>query len=293
MIKGIGYLPRKYKKAIDVILPIVHGKNVEDGSLAGFFKILNTAYASSDVFVSSLFQDKHYTKKLLAIDDILTIPYHHYTIFDYKINQQACLEAMESLEYPLIIKPISLGSSIGIKIADNREELQAGVNYAFKYEDRIIVEKKLLSFREFNQAVLEKAGDYELSDVEEVKSNSSYLTFNDKYLPSNSSHQIPALIPLVLRGEISSISMKIAKAFAIRGVIRIDYLYDLAEKKIYVNEINTIPGSLAFYLFEEQMGFSDLIEVLINSALKNKYKEDLKLNSFNSMVLSSAKLLKK
>ncbi len=293
MIKGIGRLPRKYRKPLDVILPIVHGKNVEDGSLAGYFKILDTAYASSDTLVAALFQDKFYTKKLLVLDDISVLPYLFYTISDFKINKDLLLDEIEKFDYPVIIKPVSLGSSIGIKIAENREELLAGINYAFKYEDRILIEKKLINFKEFNQAVLEKNGDYELSEIEEVKSENAYLTFSDKYLPSSSSHQIPALIPTKLQAEISNISIRIAKGHFIGGVIRIDYLYNCDEKKIYVNEVNTIPGSLAYYLFEDQMGFADLIDQMITSALKIKYKNDLKLNSFKSMVLSTTKLLKK
>lgn len=292
-LKGIGFLPFKYRKPLDLIFPIVHGKNVEDGSLAGFFKIFDIAYASSDILPAALFQNKQYTKKVLSFDGLPVLPYLFYTISDYKKDPDGVLDEIEKLEYPVIIKPAALGSSIGIKVAENRGELLRAINYALKYEDHFIVERKLARFREFNQAILERDGDYELSAVEEVKSDNSFLTFSDKYLPSTSKHEIPAMISTKLQAEISRISLEIARNYCFRGVVRIDYLYDFNEKKIYVNEINTIPGSLAYYLFEEQLSYPDLIEVMINSAFKAKYRQDLKLNSFDSMVLSTTKLLKK
>ncbi|HHX80454.1 MAG TPA: hypothetical protein GX692_05270 [Acholeplasmataceae bacterium] len=292
-LKGTSFLPFKYRKPLELIIPIVHGKNVEDGSLAGFFKIFDTAYASSDILPAALFQNKHYTKKILSFDGLPVLPYLYCTISDYKKNPDSVLEEIEKLNFPVIIKPVSLGSSIGIKVAENKEELQRAINYALKYEDYFIVERKLAHFREFNQALLERDGDYELSAIEEVKSENSFLTFSDKYLPSTSKHEIPALISTKLRAEISRISMEMARNYCFRGVVRIDYLYDLSEKKIYVNEVNTIPGSLAYYLFEEQLSYPDLIDVLIKSAFRAKYRQDLKLNSFASMVLSTTKLLKK
>ncbi len=289
-IKGIGFMPFKYRKRLDAILPIVHGKNVEDGSLAGFFKILDVAYAGSEVLPAALLQNKYHAKKMLALDGIPVLPCRYYTIFDYKERRETLAKEMD---YPVIVKPVSLGSSIGIKIANDGDEFIRACNYAFKYEDSLLVEKKLLRFREFNQAVMERNGEYLLSAVEEVKSENPFLTFSDKYLPSSSTHEIPAAIPEELGQEISRVSLKIANQYRTRGVIRIDYLYDEEEEKIYVNEVNTIPGSLAYYLFEEQMSFSELIDSLLASAFKAKYKNDLKLNSFQSMVLSNAKILKK
>ncbi|HEY8396156.1 MAG TPA: hypothetical protein VIK96_05190 [Bacilli bacterium] len=292
-LKGIGFLPFKYRKRIDAILPIVHGKNVEDGSLAGYFKILDVAYAGSEVLPAALLQNKFFTKKMMGIDGIPVLPYLFYTISDYKDHQETLLEEIENFQYPVIIKPVSLGSSIGIKVANNSDELIRAMNYAFRYEDSLLVEKKLTQFREFNQAVLEKDGEFELSLIEEVKSENSFLTFSDKYLPSSSSHEIPAVISKKLQDEIGKISLEIVRRFQTKGVIRIDYLYDVLEEKIYVNEVNTIPGSLAYYLFEEQLSFPELIDVLLVSAFKFKYKNDLKLSSFPSNVLTSAKGLKK
>lgn len=290
---GLKYLPRRYRKPIDVILPVVHGRNVEDGSLAGYFRILNATYASCDVLPAAILQSKIHTKKMLEFVGIPTIPYHAITNSAYMEDSSNILQTCECLAYPMIVKPVSLGSSIGIKIATNRDELEKAIIYAFKYDEQIIVESKLDDFQEFNQAVLETDGSYILSEIEEVKTENSFLTFADKYLPATSSRTIPAEISESLAGLINETSMMVADHFKIRGISRIDYLYDRKSDTLYVNEINSIPGSLAFYLFEDKISFTDLIDLLIKAAIRAKYRDDLKINSFQSLVLSSTRLLKK
>jgi D-alanine-D-alanine ligase len=293
MMKGISCFPRKYRKPIDVILPIVHGKNVEDGSLAGYFTILNVPYASSDVLQAAIFQNKYISKRLLKDDGLAVIPYFYFTAENYRENQEDVLHSCKQLGYPLILKPVSLGSSIGIRVADNDEELLKGICYGFRFEDYLLVERKQTHFREFNQAVLEVSEGFELSAIEEVKSSNAFLTFDDKYMPATSVRVIPAEIDDSLKSEIETCSLKISRLYHPRGVIRIDYLYDMVSEKLYVNEINTIPGSLGFYLFEEKMNFTELIDHLIEQAIRDKYYQDQKENSFKSNVLSSTHLLKK
>lgn len=292
-LKGIKRLPKKYKEPIDVILPIVHGKNVEDGSLAGFFKIFNIPYAASSVLASSIIQNKQAAKIFLDVNNVPVIDYKYVVYKEYLNNKDEVLINLETLDYPVIVKPVSLGSSIGIKIASDREELLNALTYAFKYENEVIVEKKLTNFREFNQAILELEDGYELSLIEEVKNINPFLTFQDKYLPSETKKEIPAKIPKELEEEISEISSKVAKIFKPNGVIRIDYLYDFDTGNIYLNEINAIPGSLSYYLFEEIYEFPKLIDILVKVAIKNHYRNSLKLNSFKSNVLSTSKILKK
>jgi len=292
-LKGIKYLPCKYKKPIDVILPIVHGKNVEDGSLAGLFTILNVPYAASTILPSAIIQNKYITKVFLGVENIPLIEYKYLSYVDYIKNKEQYLKDIETLGYPLIIKPVSLGSSIGIKIASDYQELLCALNYAFKYENELIIEKKLPNFKEFNQAILETENGYKLSYIEEVININPYLTFQDKYFPSKTKKEIPAKISKELHDEISNLTEKIAKILKPNGVIRIDYLYDLNENKIYLNEINAIPGSLSYYLFEEEISFPNLIDILIKCAIKNHYKKNQKITSFKSNVLSTSKILKK
>lgn len=292
-LKGVKRLPKKYRKPIDVILPIVHGKNVEDGSLAGYFNILNVPYAASDVLPSSIIQNKLFTKIFLKDINIPLVEYKSINFNEYKVDKESIVEKCLELDLPLIVKPVSLGSSVGIKIANSKNELFEAIDYGFKYEDELIVEKKIGKFREFNQAVLELEDEYYPSLVEEVININPYLTFQDKYLPSETKKDIPANISDDLKSEITKISLEVVKQLGTRGVIRIDYIYDLEEEKLYLNEVNAIPGSLSYYLFEENLSFPNLIDEMIKVALKNHYKRSLKLNSFKSNVLSTSKILKK
>lgn len=290
---GVGHLPKRYKKPIDVILPIVHGKNAEDGSLAGYFNILNIPYAGSKVLTSSVIQNKLYTKILFKEEDINLTDYINIRLTEYKENNNNILGKCENLGYPLIIKPVSLGSSVGIKIANQASELLDAINYGFKYEDELLIEKKLINFKEFNQAVLELEDEYYLSKIEEVINFNPYLTFADKYLPSEVKKDIPAKINKVLQEQINDTSLFIANFLKTNSVIRIDYLYDLDNKKLYLNEINAIPGSLSYYLYEPELSFPNLIDNIIKVAIKNCYKNKQKLNSFKSNVLVTSRILKK
>lgn len=294
MLKGIKPLfPKKYHQPIDVILPIVHGKNVEDGSLAGYFNVLNIAYASSDILAAAIFQNKYVSKKIFQDLEIKIVDYVYFTYHNYKNNLFKVLEDCFVLGYPMIIKPVSLGSSIGIKIAKNYDELLEAINYAFKYDNEIVVEKKLTSYREFNQALLKTDNGYRLSSIEEVINADTFLTFDDKYLDTPTKKEIPANVDEDLENQIKNYSLKIANFFHPGGVLRIDYLYDEDNKILYLNEVNSIPGSLSYYLFEDNLSFTDLIDQLITQAIKEHYLKNLKLNSFKSNVLSTTKIIKK
>lgn len=292
-LKGHRYLPFKYSRPIDVIIPVVHGNNVEDGSLAGYFNILNMPYASSPVFTAALFQNKFATKIFLDSSRINVVPYHYFHLKQYKTDIFSIIETCDTLGFPVIIKPASLGSSIGIKVAGNRNELIKALNYVVKFDDEVIIEKKLTDFKELNQAILKQGDNYIYSHIEEVRTSSNYLTFHDKYLPKNSKREIPAVIANELRDIINDCSKKIAVLFQPQGVIRVDYLYDNVAGTLYVNEINSIPGSLGFYLFEDIVPFPDIVDTLICEALRNKYDRGLKLTSFKTNVLHSDKQLKK
>lgn len=290
---GVNKLPRKYKKPIDVILPIVHGKNVEDGSLAGYFNILNIPYAASGVLSSSVIQNKLYTKVFFKDKDVNLVEYISITFSEYKKDKDNVVDKCVNLGFPLIIKPVSLGSSVGIKIANNLVELIEAIDYGFKYEDDLLIEKKLVKFQEFNQAVLELEDEYYPSEIEEVVNFNPYLTFDDKYLPSEAKKEIPAKISDDLKKRIQNTSLLITNYLKTSGVIRIDYLYDSKDDILYMNEVNAIPGSLSYYLFEANLSFPNLIDNLIKNAIKNNYKKSLKLNSFKSNVLSTSRILKK
>ncbi len=273
---------RKYEKQkkIDLILPIMHGKGVEDGNISGYLEILKIPYTSSKTLGASIAQDKELTKIVLQSMGI--------DVLDYEVNN------LKKLSFPVIIKPAKLGSSIGITKAIDGESFQQGLALAQKYDDKVLIEKCLENFQEFSAACYFFKGEYILSEVEEVKLVSDIYTFTDKYMHNDkileNNHQIPANISKELTKKIHQITQEIYRKFELSGVIRVDYLYDLDTKKLYVNEINTIPGSLAYYLFKDKT-MSSLLDDLITQCLIDQKKDTLDI--FDSSVLVNNNVQKK
>lgn len=278
----LSYTFKKFKKwlKIDLILPIVHGKGVEDGNISGFLEILQMPYITSDVLGASICQDKEFTKIILNNINIKTIPYQ--VLLDHNIDNL-------TLKYPLIIKPAKLGSSIGINRVDNNDELKEAINEAFKYDNKVIVEKALTNFKEYSVAIYAFKNELILSDIEELELTSDIYKFTDKYQNNSkevTGHKIPAKISTKQQEEIYEITRKIYQKLQLSGVIRVDFLYDMDSKKLYVNEINTIPGSLAFYLFEKKgKSFDELLDDLIKQTLINKEKSNEYISAFDSNIL--------
>lgn len=277
-----GKIGNKIYKKIDCIVSCVHGKNVEGGEIAGFFSIHNIPITSIDVLGASICQDKAIIKGVLKEEKLPVIPYKTLFKKDYYSDKEKELERIKKLNYPLIIKPATLGSSIGIKIATNNEELEEAIAYALRYDDKLIIEEKKNNIREFNCAIL---NDSEVSLVEEVIFNNDILTFKDKYENKEAKRIIPAKIPTDLSNLIFEYTRKIAKIISNKGVIRVDYIY--SDDNLYINEVNTIPGALSYYLFEpKNLFFNSLIDKLISNAIYDQYQKEQKLNVFESNVLN-------
>lgn len=279
----LSYTFKKFKKElkIDLILPIMHGKGVEDGNISGYLEILKIPCATSKVLGASIAQDKEMTKIILEKLNINFVPYEIYMNKDYGLSK---------MNYPLIIKPSKLGSSIGIQKVTNDEEYYKAMSNAFKYDKKVIVEKCLSDFKEYSVACYEKKEELIISDIEEIKLTHDIYCFTDKYQNGDkcetNNHTLPASISKDLKKRIEEMVYNIYRKFELSGVVRIDFLYDNNENKLYVNEINTIPGSLAYYLFEKKgISFSDLINDLIKQTLINEVKEKEYLRSFESSIL--------
>lgn len=279
------YLLTKPKKLypVDIFIPVVHGYGVEDGTIAGYLDMYNATYTSSSLIPSSTVQDKALTKVLLdkyKIDNV-----------EYQILLSSDDEVL--LELPLIIKPAYLGSSIGISIVKTKEELDDAINNAFKYVNKVLVEKYISNYLEYNCAVIKDKEEYITSSIEEVLHTKDILSFSDKYENNNkmsdsTNRIVPANIPTQLKEKIENLSIYIYKIFNLAGVVRIDYIYDTEEEILYVNEINNIPGSLAFYLFEPLgITFTKLLDILIHSAILEKHKKNKLITSFKSNVLNN------
>ncbi len=292
-LDGKGYLSFSFKKfkkrlKIDLILPVVHGKGVEDGNISGFLEILNIPYSSSNVFSASILQDKETTKILLDNMNIKNISY------EVLYNKE---EVIKSTDFPKIIKPARLGSSIGIKKVNNLEEYMVGIKEAFKYDSKIVIEKALTHFKEYSVAVYFKKEELILSDIEEIIIKEDIYKFTDKYehgMKDESINKLPAKLSKKLQEKIYDITKEIYTKLELSGVVRVDFLYDLDEKILYVNEVNTIPGSYGFYLFKNKgISFTDLINDLIKQTLINEEKKKNYISSFESNILNKNTLVMK
>lgn len=269
---------RKREK-IDCVYLCTHGTNCEDGSLQGLIKSTGIAFTGSSVLSSAIGMDKIIMKDIFRANNIPCVKYKYFSkneAIDYeKIN----------LVYPLIVKPANLGSSIGINKCKNISELKSAIEIAFQYDDRVIVEEAVVNIREINCSVIGNE-KIELSKLEEPLNWSEFLTFEEKYINNRKkSRNFKVKIKKSLKREIYSLAEKVYKVFCCSGVVRIDFILDELSSKVYVNEINTIPGSLAFYLWEDKRKFSEHIDYTIDLALQEKNKADGLIYDYSSTAL--------
>ena len=268
-----------FKKKIyfDLAFPIVHGKGMEDGTLLAYLKFKKIPVISDNLSFYALAQNKILTKRVL---NDLKIP-------NSKFIEISKGEDINMSSFPVIVKPNSLGSSIGIKKVNNKEQLVIAVEEAFKYDKKVIVEEFLENCHEYNIAVVEKNGQILVSEIEEVIKSSDILDYSQKYEGgrkvkgmASSKRIFPALIKEDVKDEIERYAKKIYKYFGAKGVIRIDFLYN---DKLYVNEINSIPGSYSFYLWKGKLDFVELLDVVIESGKRDVFKDNKLLKSIDKM----------
>lgn len=287
---------------IDVAFPVVHGTNVEDGTLQGFLKTLKIPFAGCDVTSSAVGMDKYIMKTILKESDIPVLDCVKCDCKKYRRNPDEFIKKIEdNISYPVIVKPINLGSSVGIKKADNREKLEDALDYAFQFATDVLVEKAITNLREINCSVV---GDYEeaiASECEEPIGSDEILSYEDKYLNGSKSsgskgmcdtkRKLPANIPDDTKEKIQTLAVETFKALNCNGVSRIDFMIDCDKNEVYVNEINTIPGSLAFYLWEASgIKYKDLLDRMVKLALKRERENKNISYSFDTNILSGVKL---
>lgn len=308
-------LSKGYVDYIDVAFPIVHGTNVEDGTLQGYLHMMNIPYVGCDVLSSSVGMDKYVMKTVLKDNGVPVLDCKCYTSNVYDENEDAIVEEIESaIGYPVIVKPVNLGSSIGISKAENRTELYDSLETAFQYAGKVLVETAVQNLKEINCSVL---GDYEsaeASECEEPISSDKILTFAEKYIGDGSTkgakggakggakasgskgmatlkRKIPADITSEQRQAIRELAVKAFKCLGCSGVSRIDFMMDTKTGNIWLNEINTIPGSLSFYLWEPiGVKYSQLLDKMISLALKRERESENITYTFDSNVLQGVNL---
>lgn len=293
---------------IDIAFPIVHGTNVEDGTLQGFLKMFNLPYVGCDVISSSVGMDKYVCKCVLKDNNIPILECKCISAKDYNEDSDNTIKEIETkFSYPIIVKPINLGSSVGIKIAKNQEELKDAIENAFAYSRKILVERAIKNLKEINCSVV---GDYEFakaSECEEPVKTDEILSYNNKYISGGkkvggikaggTKHmnagglKLPAEISDEERTKIQELAIKTFEVLGCSGVIRIDFMIDQDTKEIYVNEVNTIPGSLSFHLWKAtDLNYTKLLDELIDLALKRNREEKNITYSFDSNILSGVSM---
>ena len=273
-----------YTIPIDVVVLCVHGRGVEGGELAGFFEILSIPYTSAISLTASICQNKVITKKLLSFENIPVVKFTSFSFEKWTNNRDTVLQNCYDLGFPLIAKAASLGSSIGIEFINSQEELEEKIISLFKYDDEVLVEVALRDFREFNCSIIDE--DL-ISVIEEVNTSNDLLTFNDKYEETDAQRTIPAILTKELEDKVIEMTKKIACIIKNKGVSRIDYLYDVSEDVLYCNEVNTIPGSMAYYLYEDKgIYFDELLDIIIERAITRNHFKKQKINTFSSNVLN-------
>ncbi|MBE5804602.1 MAG: D-alanine--D-alanine ligase [Clostridiales bacterium] len=298
--KGLFGKPEQVVAArLEVCVVVMHGLNGEDGTLQGMLELANLPYTSTGVAGSAIGMDKIMMKQFFRGADLPVLPGTWYTRSMWEKDRTAILEDVEKqLGYPVFVKPANLGSSIGVSRADDREGLEDSLDLAFDYDRRVLVEKGLDKPIELNCSVLGYDDEVEASPIEMPISAEKFLDFKEKYLASGGSkgmaslHRIlPAPIPDELRDRIQALSCDIFRMMDCKGVVRIDYMWDRDTDGVYITEINTIPGSLAFYLWENAgVKYSRLIDRMVDCAKRAHEDKNLRNYAFTSDILKSVSL---
>lgn len=253
----------------DVALIACHGGEGENGTLQALLDMNGIPYTSPDVFQSALCMDKAFSKLVFESMLLSVLPYETVLREEYAENKEQIVFSLESfLAYPLIVKPARQGSSIGINVAKDRAELQFALDTAFEFDDKVVVEHKLEDFVEVNCAAYFDGQVIKVSKTEQPISSNEFLTFADKYEQSGKMSGLERVSPAnigSLNLIVQAMTERIYRDLDLNGVVRVDYLVDEKRNKVYVNEINTVPGSLAFYLFD--VDFKTLIDEVVTASI--------------------------
>ena len=290
---------KKVLAKIDIAFPVVHGKNVEDGTLEGLLEMYNIPYVGCDVCSSAVGMNKIIFKKVLEASKLPVVEYETLNISEFEEDADKAYEKItRKLSLPIIIKPANLGSSVGIEIVKQKEEFKDKMQNVFAFCDSVLVERCVTNLREINCSVLGNYNEQEVSVLEEPIKNDEILSYKDKYMGEGSksgklgvksgklggakgsgmaslSRKIPAELTKSQEEEVYSLAKETFKILNCEGISRIDFIIDGDNNKIYVNEINTIPGSLSYYLWQPKgIEFSNLLDRAIRYAIKRKERRD-------------------
>ena len=310
------WIGKRVLNTIDVAFPIVHGTNCEDGTIAGFVTLLGLPFVGPDIMASSIGMDKIMQKKVLKESGIPVVDFHAFYSVEYVKDDEKILKEIEDkIEDPMIVKPGNLGSSVGIKKAKNKAELEEAIEFAMEFADRVIVEKAVEDLKEINCSVIGNQAENEASVCEEPFFSDEILSYTDKYIGDGktkggtiggakasvkggmkgakagetqfSNKKIPADISKEKTEEIQKLAKDVFNILGCNGVARIDFLIDKKTDKVYVNEINTIPGALSYYLWEASgKTFEQELDEIIELAIKRQRDREKLTFSYDQNILA-------
>lgn len=294
VLQTTGLIKKEYNE-IHLVIPMVHGAGMEDGTIQGYLQTLGIPYVSNNIYSSVICQDKVFTKEILDYNEIPVIKYVWCFDNDYYKDKKVIFNKVDKLKYPLIIKPATLGSSIGIQVVNNLEELDTIITEVFKYDRKILIEEKIEDLKELNISVLKTNDKIFTSSIEQIETNLIYREYNDKYkldnyINGNIIRTNPANISEKLENEIIDLAKKTTNLLNNTGLCTIDFLYDNNNKKLYIDEINNIPTCYSHHLWETaNISYRELLTILINDTLKNINKDTHIIKTMDMNILKGLK----
>jgi D-alanine-D-alanine ligase len=273
----VGRLQKNSVKRVDVIFPAVHGSHGEDGTLQGLIEMADIPFVGCGVLASAVANDKAMTKYVLRQHDIPVVDDVLFTRADWLENKERVVARIENaLQYPMFVKPATLGSSIGVGRVEDAQMLRLSIDIAANFDRRMLVESAVTEGIEVNCAVMGIGNNIDTSVLEQPVSWEKFLTYEEKYMRGgegmkSAERLIPAPIGDELTARIKAYAVSAFKAIDGRGIARIDFL--VKGNDVYLNEINTMPGSLALYLWREVgMSAGQVVERLVKIA-QDSYAE--------------------
>jgi len=289
--KGLFKKPAQHN--IYAVLTAFHGSEGENGAFQGLCEMFNLPYTGSGILGSSVGMDKSVAKDVCSSHNLPVVPSVTFYENEWEENQEEILKKINNLSYPVFVKPDRLGSSIGVMQSKDEKSIIDTIETAFRYDAKLIVEKAITPLMEINCSVLGNSKKAEASVCEQPKGNAALLTFEDKYLSgdgkgmASADRIIPAPISDELTERIRKLSIQIFRELEAAGVARLDFLINSKTEEIYFNEINTIPGSFSFYLWNKSgYEFPQLLEKLIDIAVEAHREKNGRVRSYETNLLN-------
>ena len=285
---------KKEVEELHLAFPIVHGANVEDGSLQGYLNLIGIPYVGSNIYSSVLAQDKVFMKQIMQANNVPVTKFVWFGERFYRNKKEELFHQIDELKYPLIIKPATLGSSIGIEPITRKEEIDSTIERVFQFDSKVIIEEMIDDLVEYHCSVLLTENGNITSEIEEVITNKNMIEYGDKFLiddekeDSSVKRICPANIDEKLKKEIETLSLTVFKMLNMRGTARVDFLYDQKQKKLYVDEINSIPWCFAHHLWEARnISYRELLSIMLKDAIDVEVKSQQRTVTIDSNIIST------